>query len=757
MTTPIDALIAALRETASYNAAAEAPPEAVLWCDENREFISLIPKLLEHMPELIICGDYDPAKRTGPAIWLRAAIARVIPEIPIAAEIVPTIYIPGIGRETLKGADDCPPLLQPLVWLTVAGNLFGHINGKDWTLRGFLAAERGRLNLNISDDPATRAALAISAPRFCSRPVEELRSKRWDADALNALLAPDVEADLLDWMNGSFTASMDGGRFAAFASIATKDLKFDPRKLSRQDAAKRLAQRKGKWASIWTRFASSTGYGGVVQLLRSEEPEDLLSDKSPYPKVNETEERNLRDALIKLEPLSHKDACSKITVLEGIHAWRRDTLWARRGEAPLAHALAHLFKIASADALIAHDAESLGTTYVASGAVIDWAAMCALAAAPRELDRVAVTAALRAAYLPWLDDASSALQNLVRSGKLTFTSPEAADPKVTTILFVDGLRMDLAQELVRLLSLEGMAAKLSWRWSGFPTVTATCKALVSPVASHLQGSSATTDVLPLTPDGKPATKAALFKLMNTHGWATSEPASSSSNLWVETGRFDDEGHARGSRLAEGLASGLRDVTDRVLALARAGRSLRIITDHGWLLLPGGLPTAALDPGLVEPNGKRTRCAMVKPGASTSYLQAPWSWNNAVAVATAAGARSFLASYEYAHGGISPQECVLPVIDVAAHTSLADVTIAQARWDGLRLRVEIDGAPDHRIDLRLGFETSGPSLIKGGRMLDENGKTSVLLSDEYERKTVSLVVLDEGERILAHRTLVVGGE
>jgi hypothetical protein len=31
-----------------------------------------------------------------------------------------------------------------LVWFTVSGTLFGHVNGKDWTLRGFLAAERGR-------------------------------------------------------------------------------------------------------------------------------------------------------------------------------------------------------------------------------------------------------------------------------------------------------------------------------------------------------------------------------------------------------------------------------------------------------------------------------------------------------------------------------------------------------------------------------------------------------------------------------------
>jgi hypothetical protein len=241
------------------------------YSDESSEFLPLLSSLLERMPELLVLGSYDAARRTGPSIWLRAAMARAIPTLPIPENLTPVIYLPGVGRETLKTADDCPVLLQTLVWLTVAGAIFGHVNGKDWTLRGFLAAERGPLQLAIGEDPATRAALGLAALRFCSRPIEELRAMRWDADALNALLAPDIEADMLDWMDGTFTPEVDVNRFAAFASLATRDLKFDPRKLSRQDAVKRLAQRRGKWASLWNRFASSTGYDGVVQLLYAED------------------------------------------------------------------------------------------------------------------------------------------------------------------------------------------------------------------------------------------------------------------------------------------------------------------------------------------------------------------------------------------------------------------------------------------------------------------------------------------------------
>jgi hypothetical protein len=317
--------------------------------------------------------------------------------------------------------------------------------------------------------------------------------------------------------------------------------------------------------------------------------------------------------------------------------------------------------------------------------------------------------------------------------------------------------MDLAKELARRLKAEGLKITLDWTWSGFPTVTATCKPMVSPVASLLTGPASTSDVLPVSPDGKPATKSVLFKLMESDAWETDNTLLSNSKLWIEMGRFDEEGHALGARLAERLASGVQDTVDRVVQLVRTGRSVRVITDHGWLLMPGGLPQAALDSGLVEPNGKRTRCAMVKPKAQTSYLQIPWSWNSDVSIATATGARSFFASYEYAHGGVSPQECVLPILEIAGNGPVKEATTVHSTWDGLRLRIEVAGGADLHIDLRLGSDTSGPTLIKGGRVLDEKGRTSVLISDDHERKIACLVVLDDDGRILAHRTLTVGGE
>lgn len=759
MTTPIDTLVATLKEAASYNPAAESPPEAVVWCDANRDFIPLLPTLRERLPQLLTYGDFDSATRTGPAVWLRAVAVGAVETVLLPEDCTPIIYVPDVERETLKGEDNCPSVLQPLVWLTVAGNFFVHTNGKDWTLQGFLTDKRGGLNLKIAEDEETCTALKDAAVKFCLRPTKELRNKSWDADQLSALLVPDLDADMLDWIDSTFTEAEDAGRFTAFANIAKKNLKFDPRKLTCQDAVRRLVLREGEWANVWFRFTeSTTGYSNVIKFLHLEEPNTLfppLENRDSYPQLNTTEEQNLRDELSTLADLSCEDAKKKIEALEKEHAWRQETVWAKRGEAPLAQALRNLVIVAKAKSLPAQDGKSLADAYAKEGCNIDWAAMCALSAASREIDCQAVAVALRSLYLPWVEEGALALQELVRTGKVKLASPPKSKPTATTILFVDGFRMDLAKELVRLLDREGLNSKLDWTWSGFPTVTATCKPIVSPVASFLKGPEKTSDFLPANSKGKLATQPVLLKLIQAEGWETENPLLLDANLWAETGKFDEEGHALGIGIAGRIKVGICNVVDVLVRLVHMGRNIRIVTDHGWLLMPGGLPKAELDSGLLELKGKRTRCALVKPKAQTSYLQVSWSWNNAITIAAATGARSFYASCDYAHGGISPQECVLPVLEISSEIKSRDVSISKAHWEGLRLRVEVANGADWHVDLRLGRETSGPTLIKGDRVLDENGRTSFLVRDIYERQQVCLVVLDDDSRILAHRILTVG--
>jgi hypothetical protein len=120
MTTPLDALAEALRDSRKYASGAEAPPAAILWCDPGSEFAPVLPLLRARLPNLLTLGDYDPEARTGPAPLLRAAAGRHIAGLDWPPDEPAIIYLPGCGREILRGAGDCPPELAPLVWFAVA-------------------------------------------------------------------------------------------------------------------------------------------------------------------------------------------------------------------------------------------------------------------------------------------------------------------------------------------------------------------------------------------------------------------------------------------------------------------------------------------------------------------------------------------------------------------------------------------------------------------------------------------------------------
>ncbi len=751
--TPLDALVKALEAAGRYDPEVQARPEAVLWCDPDASFAPLMPLLRFRLPHLHSVGDHDPTTRTGPAFALRLATAQA----EAAGEPPPILWIPGVGRDTLRTTASCPQNLEPLVWLAVAGVLFGHVNGKDWSLRALLTTERGPLRLDIADGPEAREALALAASHLFARPMESLIGRRFDAEALHTLSVPDLTADMLEWMEGRLSSDLDPARFKAFALRAVKDFGFDPRKRSRDDAAALMAGRADGWANVWGRFEAGVGegYDGVVNALQhAEPPGGLFEQDASFPAVNARAETRLRSSLLNLSGLDPVAAGDRLREIEAEHGSRRATIWARRGEAPLACALEPLAAVAQAPAWPHHDANGFGDHYAARGAAIDGAALRALAAAPAEADRAAVTAALRAIYLPWLEGGANALQVIAASGGIPFGTLEPIPDDTQAVVFVDGLRFDLAQRLLDKLRGRGAQAELDWRWSGFPTSTASCKPLVSPVSDLLSGIGGEGDILPRNGDGRIADQATLRKMMAERGFSFEEGAG--GRLWIEVGTFDEDGHKLGARLAGQVAQSIDDAAQCILRLARAGRRVRVVTDHGWLLMPGGLPKATLGAGLTEPDEKRTRYARLKPGATTNHAQAAWSWNLDVRLAMAPGASSFYAAYEYAHGGVSPQECVVPIIDIESMSARVAVEIVQTRWIGLRLRLHATGAADLRIDLRAGDDPSGQSLLPTPRTLDEEGRGSMVVSDDHEGRTGLLVVLDDDGRVLARKTVIVGG-
>jgi hypothetical protein len=74
-----------------------------------------------------------------------------------------------------------------------------------------------------------------------------------------------------------------------------------------------------------------------------------------------------------------------------------------------------------------------------------------------------------------------------------------------------------------------------------------------------------------------------------------------------------------------------------------------------------------------------------------------------------------------------------------------------------LKVEVIGGAGMMFDVRLGSDTSSPSILpKGPRALDDFGHRGVLIGDEYEGKEVCLVVHPPGkpQEVLAKRVEII---
>ena len=77
----------------------------------------------------------------------------------------------------------------------------------------------------------------------------------------------------------------------------------------------------------------------------------------------------------------------------------------------------------------------------------------------------------------------------------------------------------------------------------------------------------------------------------------------------------------------------------------AGVPVKVVTDHGWLFCPDGLPTAELPKHLTA--SKWARCAAIKGETQVPVPTAAWSWNPSEQFATPTGAACFNTGGSYA--------------------------------------------------------------------------------------------------------------
>lgn len=771
----IEALKSALVAQAKGNSHIAEPAAAVLWPDKEGQWLAAMPALKNLMPGLCELGAYTPDQRRGPAVWLKCAIAGSLSEVQL--EGVPVVYLPGVSRAELRAIESCPRDLQPLAELQYRGVFWSQANAKDWTLGAFLASKNGGLGLDVAQDKATQEALlqALQAGVLLDRSVDDLKGRTINAEWLMSLLAPNPNRDLLLWLNDPEAAKRHWSEvlWDVFAKRCKADFGFDPVADGVLVAAERLAKAEGKWAAVAELYRDSFGsFPNVFTLLAKVQPpqlglfpdQDLLAG---YPQVNEQSESALRYALSACAGMLAPQARTAVLAAEKQHGLRRGWLWARMGRSPLAVALGHLALLAERSALvpIGQTPTDLAAGYQQTGWQVDQAALHALGCVQTKVDLDAVSAALRAMYLPWMEEAARRLQEAAKaSGGLPPmpTEPNSGNGASTCTVFVDGLRYDVAVQLQQRLSALG-STSLSAHWTSLPSVTASGKAWCSPVAAHIAGTVDDTEFEPrVAADNKPLSSYYFRKLLTEHGVQAlekHETGDSKGLAWTEAGDLDHYGHEHGVRLARDLDTQLDQVVERVGELSDAGwKNVRVVTDHGWLLMPGGLPKSELLKHQTET--RWGRCAVLKDSAHGTPLTFGWDWCKDVQVAYAPGVSNFIAGAEYAHGGISLQECLVPelLLECVGTLGAAEaVTIKSVTWKGLRCTVVVEGAVQgQRVDIRTKAAMASSSLAASDKPL-ESGKASLAVADdEYMGAAAVVVVLNAEGAVLQKQSITVGG-
>ena len=238
-----------------------------------------------------------------------------------------------------------------------------------------------------------------------------------------------------------------------------------------------------------------------------------------------------------------------------------------------------------------------------------------------------------------------------------------------------------------------------------------------------------------------------------------EPGDPSGKAWTELGTIDSYGHQYSWKLAHHLAGEVRSLERRIVDLLGWGwKQVLVVTDHGWLLLPEGLPKADLPEHLTLI--RKGRCARLKEMANTDQETMPWYWDNDVRIALAPGICCYEAGKEYEHGGLSPQECFVPVITVSRQddTRSQPITIENVAWRGLRCTMNVAGAPSSmKVDIRTKAGDPTTSLISASKSPNPDGTVSVLVQDEDRMgEAAMIVVLNSDGTVMKQILTTIGG-
>ena len=129
------------------------------------------------------------------------------------------------------------------------------------------------------------------------------------------------------------------------------------------------------------------------------------------------------------------------------------------------------------------------------------------------------------------------------------------------------------------------------------------------------------------------------------------------------------------------------------------------------------------------------------------------------IAFAPGISNFKAGEVYTHGGLTLQECLVPVLDLVSTGGVAStvqVDITKVTWTGLRCKVEVAPVfPGLSVDIRTKAALANSTLVAYIRAL-ENGKASLAVEDDANEGTAAfVVVLDAAGNVVQKKSTTVG--
>lgn len=772
--TILDAIIQSLSRAGEYNRDDQVSPAVILWPDKERQWEPVLPVLRERLPQLLTLGPYAATCKTGPAIWLRCMIGRTLPEANWPETTTPILYLPGVSRQELRAVAECPPSLMPLAELQYRGAFWSQVNHKDWTVLAFLQSAEGGLGLDVARDNATLDAMKTALVKLVETDVQDLSGHRLEASDFHALLSPDPVREILAWMNDpkAIQDKLTPQQWKAFCHTCKDKFGFHPMKDGPLQAAEMLGLRQGNWQQVWDRFREAPKrYPNLPSWLRKAKPQDddlfLKESDEVWPQSNEIHETALRNVLKGCADKPIQAVVERIKEMEGLHGKRRTWVWAELDQAPLAVALKHLTTLAGTcgKPVVGGALDDVVAAYVNGGWCADAAVLDALAVVEKKDDIEAVQTVIRAMYLPWLEASALVFQKLVEASGAMIQSKTPANvsdvAKGTAILFADGLRYDLAQKLKAKLAEKGFQLELGWRWTALPSVTPTAKPAVSPIMELFTGDESCQEFKPRIKDGgKDLTSDRFKQLLEERGCqvlSDKKMGQPDGVAWQEYGSIDSTGHKEGWKLAKRVPEELEGLAQTILGLLGSGwKRVRVVTDHGWLLMPGGLPKLDLPKYLVET--RWGRCALIKEGVHSELPSVPWHWASTVHVAVPPGIGAFKASLEYTHGGLSVQECLVPELTVSSAVPVVtDIVISSIKWAGLRCRVQAStGAGGLLADIRETMADTTTSLVAKPKEIEPDGQTSLLVTDDRKSGAKATVVLvDASGTVVAKFPTVIG--